>query len=151
MASKTTVRSELSTVRDALLVGLTFASGTVDAIAFLGLDKVFSTFMTGNLVFLGLVLGGAKEPDIPRVAPALAAFAVGVFLAVRIVKPTRGSGMWPPRVSIAIGVGAVAQAVFLAGWLAVSGRPCLGWTPRAPEARVVPTSSLPGSQHALSS
>src|SRR3954471_14915041 len=81
-------RLEASTVRDLLLVGLTFASGAVDAIAFLGLDKVFSAFMTGNLAFLGFGLAGAEEPDLPRVVSALAAFAVGVFLAVRIVKPT---------------------------------------------------------------
>jgi uncharacterized membrane protein YoaK (UPF0700 family) len=116
-------RPEPSTIRDLLLVGLTFASGAVDAIAFLGLDKVFSAFMTGNLVFLGLGVAGAKEPDLMRVAPALVAFAVGVFVAVRIVKPTKGSGIWPQRVSIALGVAVLVQAAFLVGWLVTSGRP----------------------------
>jgi uncharacterized membrane protein YoaK (UPF0700 family) len=122
----TAVRPEASTVRDALLVGLTFAAGSVDAIAFLGLDKVFSSFMTGNLVFLGLVAGGTTEPDVPRVASALAAFAAGVVLAVWIVKPTRDSQLWPRRVSVALGVGALAQASFLAWWWAVSGLPSGG-------------------------
>jgi uncharacterized membrane protein YoaK (UPF0700 family) len=98
----------------------------VDAIAFLGLDKVFSAFMTGNLVLFGLSFAGAKEPDLQRVAPALVAFAAGVFLAVRIVKPTKGSGIWPQRVSIALGVAVLAQAAFLAGWLVTSGRPSMG-------------------------
>jgi uncharacterized membrane protein YoaK (UPF0700 family) len=116
-------RPEPSTVRDLVLVGLTFASGAGDAIAFLGLDKVFSAFMTGNLVFVGLGVGGAKEPDLARIVPTLVAFAVGVFLAVRIVKPTKGSGIWPRRVSIALGVAVVAQAAFLGGWFVTSGRP----------------------------
>jgi uncharacterized membrane protein YoaK (UPF0700 family) len=112
-----------STIRDLLLVGLTFASGAVDAIAFLGLSKIFSAFMTGNLVFLGLGLAGAKGIDLVRVAAALAAFAVGVFLAIRIVKPTKGSAIWPRRVTIALGVAMLAQAAFLGGWLVTSGRP----------------------------
>jgi uncharacterized membrane protein YoaK (UPF0700 family) len=119
-------RPKPSTVRDLALVGLTFASGAVDAITYLGLDKVFSAFMTGNLVFLGLGASGANEPDLTRIAPALIAFAVGVFLAVQIVKPTKGSGIWPQRVSIALGVAALAQAAFLAGWLVTSGRPSWG-------------------------
>ena len=117
---------DASGVRDLMLVGLTFASGAVDSIAFLGLGKVFSSFMTGNLVFLGLGLAGSKEPDIPRVVPALVAFAAGVFLAVRIVKPTRGSAIWPGRVSVALAAGALAQAAFLVGWLVTSGRPSTG-------------------------
>jgi uncharacterized membrane protein YoaK (UPF0700 family) len=112
-----------SMIRDLLLVGLTFASGAVDAIAFLGLDKVFSAFMTGNFAFLGFVLAGSNDPDLPRVTVALAAFALGVFVAVRIVRRTRGSGVWPHRVSVALGVAVLAEAAFAAGWLATSGHP----------------------------
>jgi uncharacterized membrane protein YoaK (UPF0700 family) len=115
-----------TTVRDLLLVGLTFASGAVDAIAFLGLGKVFSAFMTGNLVFLGLLAAGAKQPDLLRVIAALAGFAVGVYLAVRVVKPSKGSGVWPRRVTIALAFGALAQTAFLVGWLVTSGRPSSG-------------------------
>ncbi len=116
-------RLQPATVRDLLLVGLTFASGAGDAIAFLGLDKVFSAFMTGNLVFFGLAVAGADQPDLWRVAPALAGFAVGVYVAVRIVKPSKGTGVWPRRVSIALALGALAQAAFLVGWLVSSSRP----------------------------
>lgn len=116
-------RAKPAALRDLLLIGLTFASGAVDAIAFLGLSKIFSAFMTGNLVFLGLALAGAKGIDLVRVAAALAAFAVGVFLAIRIVRPTNGSTIWPRRVTIALGVSMLAQAAFLGGWLVTSGRP----------------------------
>src|SRR3954449_398531 len=78
-------------IRDALLVGLTFSSGAVDAISFLALGKVFTAFMTGNLVFLGFGLGGADEPDVLRVAVSITAFAAGLFVAVRMVKASRGS------------------------------------------------------------
>jgi uncharacterized membrane protein YoaK (UPF0700 family) len=116
-------RLQPATVRDLLLVGLTFASGAADAIAFLGLDKVFSAFMTGNLVFFGLAVAGAKQPDLLRVTPALAGFAVGVYVGVRVVKPSKGTGVWPRRVTIALALGALAQAAFLVGWLVSSGRP----------------------------
>jgi uncharacterized membrane protein YoaK (UPF0700 family) len=116
-------RLEASTVRDVLLVALTFASGAVDAIAFLGLDKVFSTFMTGNLVFLGLGIAGAPDPDPLRVLSALGGFAAGVVVAVRIVKPTKGSGIWPSRVTVALAAATPAQIAFLAGWILTSGRP----------------------------
>src|SRR3954465_6689852 len=119
-------RANPSTVRDLLLVGLTVASGAADAIGFLGLDKVFTAFMTGNLVFIGLIAAGAKQPHLTRVAPALVAFAGGVFVAVRIAKRPRGAGIWPQRVSVALGVGAFAQAAFLGGWLVTSGRPSSG-------------------------
>jgi uncharacterized membrane protein YoaK (UPF0700 family) len=46
-----------------------------------------------------------------------------VFLATRIVKPTRGSGLWPRRVTLALCVAALAEAAFLVGWLAAAGEP----------------------------
>jgi uncharacterized membrane protein YoaK (UPF0700 family) len=82
--------------------------------------------MTGNRVFLGLIGGGAGEPALTRVAPALVAFAAGVLVAVLIVKPTRGSGIWPHRVTVALGVAVLAQATLLGCWLATSGRPSAG-------------------------
>lgn|SRR5918996_24893 len=112
-----------STVRDLLLVGLTVSSGAIDAISFLALGKVFTAFMTGNIVFFGLSLAGAEGPDVLRLGVSLAAFAVGVLLAVRMLKASSGRATWPRRVSIVLGIGLLAQAGFLAGWLAASGRP----------------------------
>ena len=115
-----------ATVRDVLLVGLAVSSGAVDAISWLALGKVFSAFMTGNVIFLALGVTGAGGPGVAPVVVALAAFAAGVALAVRIVKATSGSGVWPRRVSIALGVSALVQLVFLAGWMATSGLPSPG-------------------------
>lgn len=113
-------------IRDLLLVGLTFSSGAIDAISFLALGKVFTAFMTGNVVFFGIGVAGAGGPDELRVLIALAAFAAGVFAATRIVSASKGSGLWPRRVSVALGLVMILQAVFLAVWTATSGRPGTG-------------------------
>jgi len=55
----------------------------------------------------------------------MAAFAVGVYLSARIVKPSEGSGMWPQRVTVLVGVSLIAHGVFLAVWFATSGQPSI--------------------------
>jgi uncharacterized membrane protein YoaK (UPF0700 family) len=115
-----------TTVRDLLLVGLTFSSGAADAIAFLGLGKVFTAFQTGNLVFLGLGAADAGGPDILRVAGSLLGFAAGVFAGTVLVRPARGSGLWTRRVIVTLCAGFAAQAAFLALWAATSGHPGTG-------------------------
>jgi uncharacterized membrane protein YoaK (UPF0700 family) len=121
------VRPTAPAVRDLLLVGLAVCSGAVDAISYLALGKVFSAFMTGNIVLVALSLTGAGGPEALRVGAALAAFAAGVAISVKIVKPSRGSTIWPRRVSIALGLSALAEAIFLAGWIVTSGRPATGF------------------------
>jgi uncharacterized membrane protein YoaK (UPF0700 family) len=60
----------------ALLV-LTFSTGLVDAVSYLGLGRVFTANMTGNIVLLGFGIAGSQ--GLPVVAPlvSLAAFLVG--------------------------------------------------------------------------
>jgi uncharacterized membrane protein YoaK (UPF0700 family) len=116
-------RLSAAAVRDLRLVGLTFASGAMDAIAFLALGKVFTAFQTGNLVFAGIALADAGGPDLVRVACSIAAFAVGVYIATRLVASSKGSGAWPGRVTATLGLVVTAQAAFLVLWAATSGRP----------------------------
>src|ERR671920_1438794 len=75
-------------VRDLVLMALTVSSGAVDAISYLTLGKIFTAFMTGNFVFLGLQMAGASSHSLVSLAVALALFAAGVLLAARIVKPS---------------------------------------------------------------
>lgn len=110
-------------VRDLLLNALTVSSGAVDAISFLALGKVFSAFMTGNIAFLGLRVSGAPAPGVVSILVSMAAFAVGVYLSTRIVKPSESSSMWSRRVTVALGVSLIAHAVFLEVWFATSGQP----------------------------
>src|SRR5918998_4441925 len=84
-------------VRDWLLMALTVSSGAVDAISFLALGNVFTAFMTGNLVFLGLLAAGSGTQSLISVVVSITLFAAGGYLATRIIRPSRGSGVWPPR------------------------------------------------------
>jgi len=111
-------------VRDLLLNALTVSSGAIDAISFLALGKVFSAFMTGNIAFFGLrVAGATRAPGGVAIFAAMAAFAVGVYLSTRIVKASENSGVWPQRVTVAIGLSLISHAVFLAVWFASYGQP----------------------------
>jgi len=112
-------------VRDLLLNLLTVSSGAVDAISFLALGKVFSAFMTGNIAFLGLRVAGAPAPGAVAIVASVAAFAAGVYLSTRIVKSSERSGMWPQRVTVALGVSLIGHAVFLAVWFASNGEPTI--------------------------
>src|SRR5579859_2948741 len=62
------------------LLALTFASGMVDAVSYLGLGRVFTANMTGNIVLLGF--GIARGARLPVLAPlvSLGAFLVGAGL-----------------------------------------------------------------------
>jgi uncharacterized membrane protein YoaK (UPF0700 family) len=59
----------------ALLV-MTFTTGLVDAVSYLGLGRVFAANMTGNIVLLGFGIAGSA--GLPVVAPLV---SLGAFLA----------------------------------------------------------------------
>jgi uncharacterized membrane protein YoaK (UPF0700 family) len=111
-------------LRDLLLHALTVSSGAVDAISFLALGKVFSAFMTGNIVFLGLRVAHAPAAGIVSILASMAAFAVGVYLSTRIT-PYESCGFWSQRVTVALGVSLIAHAVFLDVWFATKGQPSI--------------------------
>jgi uncharacterized membrane protein YoaK (UPF0700 family) len=69
-----------------LMLVLTFSTGVVDAIGYLGLDKVFTANMTGNVVILAMGLTG--QDGLPIVGPviALAGFVVGAAVAGRFLR-----------------------------------------------------------------
>src|SRR6476660_418162 len=113
-------------VRNWLLDGLTFSSGAIDSISFLGLGKVFTAFMTGNVAFLGMGIAGNPAPRIVSVLAAMAGFAVGIYLATKITssgKQQKTGVAWSPRTSLALGVSLLAHLGFVAIWFANSGRP----------------------------
>jgi uncharacterized membrane protein YoaK (UPF0700 family) len=112
-------------IRDMLLNALAVSSGAIDAISFLVLGKVFTAFMTGNIVFLGLRAAGGPGAGWMSVLTSMAAFAVGVYISVQIVKPSKGSGTWPQRVTVALSVSLIAHAAFVAVWVACNGQPSI--------------------------
>src|ERR1700755_1013792 len=74
------------------LLALTFTTGLVDAVSFLGLGRVFTANMTGNVVLLGFGLAGVG--GLPVLAPlaSLAAFATGAAGAGRVLRRVGGDG-----------------------------------------------------------
>ena len=71
-----------------LLLGLTIVTGLVDAFSYLLLGRVFVANMTGNVVFLGFAIAGAKGFSVPASLIALASFVVGALIGGRV-----GSGL----------------------------------------------------------
>ncbi|WP_084078751.1 YoaK family protein [Demequina sp. NBRC 110057] len=69
-----------------LMLALTFSTGIIDAVGYLGLDRVFTGNMTGNVVILGMGLTGVD--DLPVVGPiiALVAFMCGAAVGGRTLR-----------------------------------------------------------------
>ena len=67
-----------------LLLLLSATTGMVDAASILGLDKVFTANMTGNIVFAAFAAVGAEGFHLPYYLVALGAFMVGAVIAGRI-------------------------------------------------------------------
>jgi uncharacterized membrane protein YoaK (UPF0700 family) len=115
--------------RDWLLFGLTVSSGAVDAISFLALGKVFTAFMTGNLVFLGMgIARHTAAPSIIAVLASMAGFGLGIHLATLIVTPRQTATdddkqTWPLRVTYALAVSLLPQLGFVVLWIAIGSGP----------------------------
>jgi uncharacterized membrane protein YoaK (UPF0700 family) len=69
-----------------LLLLLSVTTGLVDAISVLGLGKVFTANMTGNIVFLGFAAAGTASFYAPLYLAAIAAFLIGALVAGRVGK-----------------------------------------------------------------
>ncbi|MCW2774055.1 MAG: hypothetical protein JWN91_2381 [Nocardioides sp.] len=104
-----------------LMLVLTFATGVVDAVGYLGLDRVFTGNMTGNVVILGMALVGAD--DLPILGPALAliGFMAGAALGGRILR--RAAGVWTARTTRLFGGVAVVVLALGVALLVVGDEP----------------------------
>lgn len=118
---------------------LTFSTGIVDAVGYLGLDRVFTANMTGNVVILGMALTGSE--DLPILGPVLAllGFLLGAGVVGRILR--RAATGWTTASTVVFAVvGVVLGALALVTSL-LPGVPVeAGTTP--PPAAVVVTSLL---------
>lgn len=74
------VASERHGSLPALLLALTVASGLVDAVSILSLGRVFVSNVTGNIVFIGFALAGARLFAVPPTLAALVGFLLGASL-----------------------------------------------------------------------
>jgi uncharacterized membrane protein YoaK (UPF0700 family) len=69
---------------------LSVTTGLVDATSVLGLDKVFTANMTGNIVFLGFAAAGTPGFDVAPYLTAICAFLIGALVAGRTGKAHAG-------------------------------------------------------------
>ena len=60
-----------------IVVVLTFTTGVVDAVSYLGLGRVFTGLQTGNVVVLGFALAGTEGFSAAPPAVSIASFFVG--------------------------------------------------------------------------
>jgi uncharacterized membrane protein YoaK (UPF0700 family) len=102
----------------ALLV-LTFSTGIVDAVSYLGLGRVFTANMTGNVVLLGFGIAGSK--GLPVLAPLV---SLGCFLlgsGAGGLLATRVGDRHPRHIAgaLAIEVSLIGTAAVLAAAVAV--------------------------------
>jgi uncharacterized membrane protein YoaK (UPF0700 family) len=114
-----------------VLLVLTGVAGLVDAASVLGLGRVFTANMTGNVAFLGFAAEGALDFSFLRSVMALAAFLLGAVIGGRIAVPT-GSGSASGRTASALGIEAVllvtAAGVALGAGPDLSGAPARLYT-----------------------
>ncbi|HWI72924.1 MAG TPA: DUF1275 family protein, partial [Baekduia sp.] len=104
--------------RRAFLLGLTGAAGALDALAFLTLGKVFTSFQSGNVLFLGLGLGRGDWGLVLRAGAVLVAFVIGTAAGAHVI----GARLQPRGVAIEVRVVAaevVLLLVFAGLWLAL--------------------------------
>ena len=67
-----------------ILLVLTLLSGLVDAVCYLGLGRVFTANMTGNVVILGFAAAGAPGFSVTASLTSLAVFLVGAICGGRL-------------------------------------------------------------------
>lgn len=93
-------RSHPDRVHLAVLLALTFSTGIVDAVGYLGLGKVFAGNMTGNVVILGMAIAGAD--GLPWNGPllALVAFMAGALAGGRGLR--RFKDGWSTRTTVTL-------------------------------------------------
>ena len=96
------------------LLALTFTTGLVDAVSYLGLGRVFTANMTGNVVLLGFGIAGSG--GLPVLAPVLSlvAFVLGSGIGGVLV---RGAAERHPALvarALAIEVSLMAAAAIVA-------------------------------------
>lgn len=105
-----------------LLLLLSATTGLVDAVSVLGLGKVFTANMTGNIVFLGFAAVGTPGFVIWPYLVALLAFVAGAMVAGRMGKTL---GQRPLRQWLIAAALVEALLLGLAAFLALGAHPWL--------------------------
>ncbi|MFJ6216555.1 YoaK family protein [Streptomyces sp. NPDC092296] len=103
------------------LVVLTTVSGFLDAVSYLGLGRVFTANMTGNVLFLGFSAAGATGFSVARSLLALAGFAVGTLAGGRLAVAVARTRRWWVCAALSTEALLIAAAAVVAGTAAGMG------------------------------
>jgi uncharacterized membrane protein YoaK (UPF0700 family) len=104
---------------------LTVTTGVVDAVSVLGLGRVFTANMTGNVVFLGFAVVGMPGFSVARAVVSLVGFVVGAMLGGRLGVAMAGVARRRWLLTVAV---VEAGLFFLAAWVAI-GYDLVAFTP----------------------
>ncbi len=111
-------RPNLLRRRHALVVVLTFLTGSADAVGFLALGGAFSSVMTGNMVLLGLSAGSGHADLALTSGCAIVSFIAGVLAGARLAGSARPDDpVWPRPVTRALVLELLVFVVFLVVWV----------------------------------
>ncbi|SCG54437.1 Uncharacterized membrane protein YoaK, UPF0700 family [Micromonospora echinaurantiaca] len=103
--------------RHALVVVLTFLTGSADALGFLSLGGAFASVMTGNMVLLGLSAGRGEAELALTSGSAIVSFIAGVLAGARLAGAAQPDDpVWPRRVTGALVLELLVFVVFLVVW-----------------------------------
>jgi uncharacterized membrane protein YoaK (UPF0700 family) len=105
--------------RNALLLLFAGIAGWVDALGYLGLGHVFTSFMSGNVVFLGLALAQGDLGLLERSVTALVTFLVGAALGAWIAGREPFHAAWSGAGTRALAVEWVVLLLLAIGWLLI--------------------------------
>jgi uncharacterized membrane protein YoaK (UPF0700 family) len=100
--------------RESMLLLLSLAAASLDAISYLGLGHVFTAMMTGNTVLLGLALAQGEVLAALRSILALIGFTIGVFAGAIVVERESEPAEWPVVVTVALTFETLILAIFTA-------------------------------------
>ena len=95
---------------------LTVTTGLVDAVSVLGLGRVFTANMTGNVVFLGFAAVGTPGFSVARAMVSLVGFVVGALLGGRLGVAMAGVARRRWLLTIAV---VEAGLLLIAAWVAI--------------------------------
>jgi uncharacterized membrane protein YoaK (UPF0700 family) len=102
----------------ASLILLTFVTGLIDAASVLGLGRIFTANMTGNVVFLGFALGGAHDVSIGASLVAIGGFLLGATCGGRLALKDARAAL---PVALALEIALLLAAVLAAGLAGARG------------------------------
>jgi uncharacterized membrane protein YoaK (UPF0700 family) len=108
-----------------LMLTLSFSTGIVDAVGYLGLDRVFTGNMTGNVVILAMGLTGAGHLPVVGPVVALVGFVVGAIIAGRALRDVPKG--WSRRDTTVLTVVAVLLVVAVIPTILVPATPYPAW------------------------